>query len=157
MIETYPTVPATCEAFAAAGFRRVALEPVRETPGAGLAELLGQADTLRQADTTMRHLTEAEFRRGKERLRRAVQRSTMTHAWRARGRRAVHPPGRPKPRLTDAQGARGGTTGSPHDKEAHTGFGLVAICRGKAARGILGGAPRGAPSRTSCTEHVASS
>jgi SAM-dependent methyltransferase len=73
MIETYPSVVATCEAFAAAGFRRVALEPVRETTGAGLAELLGQADTLRQADTTMRHLTEDEFRRGKERLRRAVR------------------------------------------------------------------------------------
>jgi SAM-dependent methyltransferase len=73
MIETYPSVADTCDAFAAAGFRRVALEPVRETSGAGLADLLGQVDTLRQADTTMRLLTEDEFRRGKERLRRAVR------------------------------------------------------------------------------------
>jgi SAM-dependent methyltransferase len=72
LIATYPSVADTCEAFAAAGLRRVALEPVRETSGAGLADLLAQADTLRQADTTLRHLTEEEFRRGKERLRRAV-------------------------------------------------------------------------------------
>jgi hypothetical protein len=38
-----------------------------------LADFLGQVDTFRQADTTMRNLTEDEFLRGKERLRRAVR------------------------------------------------------------------------------------
>jgi len=32
-----------------------------------------QVDTFRQADTTMRQLTEEEFLRGKDRLRRAVR------------------------------------------------------------------------------------
>jgi ubiquinone/menaquinone biosynthesis C-methylase UbiE len=69
---TFPTLERTCEAFAAAGFRRQSLEQVRETHPSSLADLLGQVDTLRQADTTMRNLTEEEFLRGKERLRRAV-------------------------------------------------------------------------------------
>jgi SAM-dependent methyltransferase len=72
-IETFPSLNETCEAFAAAGFHREALEQVRETYPAGLADFLGQVDTFRQADTTMRHLTEEEFLRGKERLRRAVR------------------------------------------------------------------------------------
>lgn len=71
-IDTFPSVEETCSAFAAAGFRREALEQVRETYPTGLAELLEQLDTLRQADTTIRNLTEEEFLRGKERLRRAV-------------------------------------------------------------------------------------
>jgi SAM-dependent methyltransferase len=70
--ESYPSVETTCEAFAAAGFRRVALERIRETYPTGLGELLGQVDTFREADTTMRTLTDDEFLRGKERLRRAV-------------------------------------------------------------------------------------
>lgn len=72
VVETYPSVDDTCGAFAAAGFRREALEPVRETYATGLAELLGEVDALRMADTTMRTLTDDEFLRGKERLRRAV-------------------------------------------------------------------------------------
>jgi len=72
-IETFPSLEDTCEAFAAAGFRQEALEPVRETYADSLADFLGQLDTFRQADTTMRHLAEEEFLRGKERLRRAVE------------------------------------------------------------------------------------
>jgi ubiquinone/menaquinone biosynthesis C-methylase UbiE len=71
-VDTYPSVKDTCEAFAAAGIHREALEQVRETYPVTLADFLGQVDTFRQADTTMRNLTEDEFRRGKERLRRAV-------------------------------------------------------------------------------------
>ena len=69
---TYPSVEQTCQAFATAGFRRDALEQVPETL-ISLAEFLAQADTFRRADTNMRGLTEEEFLRGKERLRRAVQ------------------------------------------------------------------------------------
>jgi SAM-dependent methyltransferase len=72
---TFPSVEETCQAFAAAGFHRDALERVRETNPLSLAEFLGQLDTFRQADTTMRGLTEDEFLRGKERLRRAIQRA----------------------------------------------------------------------------------
>lgn len=72
---TFPSLAETCEAFAAAGFRQEALEDVRETSPVSLAEFLGQVETLRRADTTMRGLTEDEFLRGKERLRRAVRRA----------------------------------------------------------------------------------
>ena len=68
----------TCEAFAAAGFRQDALEQVRETYPTSLADFLGQVDTFRHADTTMRTLTEDEFLRGKERLRRAVRHAENT-------------------------------------------------------------------------------
>jgi SAM-dependent methyltransferase len=71
-IDTFPSVEETCEAFAAAGYHQDALEQVRETYPTSLADFLDQVDTLRQADTTMRGLTENEFLRGKERLRRAV-------------------------------------------------------------------------------------
>ena len=60
------------------GFRRDALEQVPETYPASLAEFLGQVDTFRRADTTMRNLTEDEFLRGKERLRRAVHHAEDT-------------------------------------------------------------------------------
>lgn len=72
-VDTYPSVEETCTAFAGAGFRREALEPVRETYPTSLAELPDQVDTLRRADTTMRGLTDEEFLRGKERLRSAVR------------------------------------------------------------------------------------
>ena len=72
-VASYPSVEETCEAFAAAGFRKEALEQVPETYSATLADFLGQVDMLRQADTTMRVLTDDEFLRGKERLRRAVE------------------------------------------------------------------------------------
>ena len=69
---TFPTLDRTCEAFAAAGLQAEAVEEVRETNPIGLAEFLDQVDTFRAADTTMRSLTDEEFQRGKERLRRAV-------------------------------------------------------------------------------------
>jgi SAM-dependent methyltransferase len=77
-IVTFPSLAGTCSAFAAAGFHQDALEQVRETNPASLADFLGQVDTFRQADTTMRVLTEDEFRRGKERLRRAVRQAEDT-------------------------------------------------------------------------------
>ena len=70
--DTFPSLAETCEAFGAAGFRREALEQVRETNPGGPADFLAQLDTLRHADTTLRSLAEDEFLRGKERLRRAV-------------------------------------------------------------------------------------
>ncbi|HEY2209849.1 MAG TPA: methyltransferase domain-containing protein [Gaiellaceae bacterium] len=72
MVDTFPTLTEVREAFAAAGFHREALEQVRETYPASLADYLGEVDTLRLADTTLRSLSEEEFLRGKERLRRAV-------------------------------------------------------------------------------------
>jgi SAM-dependent methyltransferase len=77
-IDTFPTVEQACQAFATAGFCRQALEQVPQTYQASLADFLGQADTFRDADTTMRGLTEDEFLRGKERLRRAVQHAGET-------------------------------------------------------------------------------
>ena len=68
----------TGQAFAAAGFRQEALEPVPETYSTSLAELLAQVDTLRRADTTLRSLSEEEFRRGKERLGQAAQAAAET-------------------------------------------------------------------------------
>jgi SAM-dependent methyltransferase len=73
MVDTHPSVEETCRVFAAAGFSRDALEPVPETWTTSLAEFLAQADTFRRADTGIRNLTEEEFRRAKERLRRAAQ------------------------------------------------------------------------------------
>ena len=76
-VNTFPSVEQACQAFATAGFRRDALEQIPETL-ISLAEFLGQADNLRRADTNMRGLTEEEFLRGKERLRRAVQHAGPT-------------------------------------------------------------------------------
>ena len=76
--DTFPSLADTCEAFGAAGLRQEALEQVRETYEAGLGEFLGQVDTLRHADTTLLALTEEEFLRGKERLRRAVREAERT-------------------------------------------------------------------------------
>jgi ubiquinone/menaquinone biosynthesis C-methylase UbiE len=70
---TFPSLAETCDAFAAAGFHQEALEQVRETYETSLADFLLQVDTLRHADTTLRSLTDDEFLRGKERLRRAVE------------------------------------------------------------------------------------
>jgi ubiquinone/menaquinone biosynthesis C-methylase UbiE len=72
-LDTWPTVEQTCQAFAAAGFSRDSLEQIPETYRTSLAEFLAQADTFRRGDSTMRTLTEEEFLRGKERLRRAAQ------------------------------------------------------------------------------------
>jgi SAM-dependent methyltransferase len=73
LVNGYRSVEETCRAFAAAGFRRDALEPVSETYSASLGDLLAELDTLRHADTTLRNLTEDEFLRGKERIRRVVE------------------------------------------------------------------------------------
>jgi ubiquinone/menaquinone biosynthesis C-methylase UbiE len=77
-VATYPSVQDTGKAFAAAGFHQDALEQVRETYSTSLADYLGQVDTFRRADTTMRNLPDDEFRRGKERLRRAVRQAEDT-------------------------------------------------------------------------------
>jgi len=81
-VDTYPSVTDISDAFAAAGFHQEVLEPVRETypDNPGLADLLAQLDTLRDADTSLRALTEDEFRRGKERLRRAAQQAEDTRS-----------------------------------------------------------------------------
>jgi hypothetical protein len=77
-IDTYPSVEQTCQAFAAAGFRREALEQIPQTDRSSLTEFLNRMDTFRHADTTMRGLTEEEFRRGEQRLRHAAQQAEQT-------------------------------------------------------------------------------
>jgi ubiquinone/menaquinone biosynthesis C-methylase UbiE len=77
-LDTWPTVERTCQAFADAGFSRDSLERIPETYRTSLAEFLAQADTFRRADSPMRTLTEEEFLRGKERLRRAAQDAEKT-------------------------------------------------------------------------------
>jgi hypothetical protein len=51
-----------------------ALEQIPERYEISLADFLGQLDALRDADTSMRSLSEDEFLRGKERVRDAVRR-----------------------------------------------------------------------------------
>jgi SAM-dependent methyltransferase len=75
-VNTYPSLEQTCQAFATAGLRLDALEQVPETL-ISLAKFLARADSFRRADTNMRNLTEQEFLRGKERLRRAVQTASL--------------------------------------------------------------------------------
>lgn len=72
-VETYPSIADVSAAFEAAGFRMEALERVRETYLTSLADFLGELNTLRRADTTLRGLSEDEFLRGKERVRRAAR------------------------------------------------------------------------------------
>ncbi|GAA1966241.1 class I SAM-dependent methyltransferase [Catenulispora subtropica] len=76
LLDTYPTVEQTCQAFAAAGFAPTSLEPVPQTDITSLTELLDRLDTLRGADTLMRSLTDAEYQRGKHRLREAAASET---------------------------------------------------------------------------------
>jgi SAM-dependent methyltransferase len=71
-VSTFPTVEQVCQAFSTAGFRREAIEPVPER-WISLAGFLDQADTFRHSDTNLRSLTEEEYLRGKEQLRRAVE------------------------------------------------------------------------------------
>lgn len=71
-VSTFPTLEQVCQAFGTAGFRREAIEPVPEK-WISLAGFLDQADTFRHSDTNMRGLTEEEYLRGKEHLRRAVE------------------------------------------------------------------------------------
>jgi hypothetical protein len=71
-------VEQTCQPFAAAGFSRDSLEQIPETYRTSLAEFLAQADTFRRADSPVRTLTEEEFLRGKEHLRRAAQEAEKT-------------------------------------------------------------------------------
>jgi len=73
VVATYPSLAETCAAFARAGFRCEAVEPVRDVPPGTLADFLRDTETLRRADTTLRTLTDDEFGRGRERLRRAVE------------------------------------------------------------------------------------
>jgi ubiquinone/menaquinone biosynthesis C-methylase UbiE len=73
IVGTYPSLSETCDAFAAAGFPESSVEQVRETYSGTLADFLGEVDTLRVADTSMRSITQTEFDAGKERLRRAVE------------------------------------------------------------------------------------
>jgi ubiquinone/menaquinone biosynthesis C-methylase UbiE len=77
-VATFPTLGETRAAFEAAGFHLEALEQVRETRPANLADFLAEVDVLRHADTTMRGLSDEEFLRGKERLRDAVRRADET-------------------------------------------------------------------------------
>ena len=77
-VTTHLSAADTCRAFATAELRQDALEQVRETYPASLSEFLGQVDTLRHADSTMRTLTDEEFRRGKERIRHAVRQAAET-------------------------------------------------------------------------------
>jgi ubiquinone/menaquinone biosynthesis C-methylase UbiE len=76
-VGTFPSVEQVCQSFASAGFRRHALEQVPETL-TSLGEFLDQADDFRRADTNMRGLTDEEFLRGKEELRRAVRHAELT-------------------------------------------------------------------------------
>jgi ubiquinone/menaquinone biosynthesis C-methylase UbiE len=78
VIDTWPTVEQTCQAFATAGFSRDSLERIPETYRTSLAEFLDQADTFRRADSPMRALTEEEYLRGKERLRQAAHDAEKT-------------------------------------------------------------------------------
>jgi SAM-dependent methyltransferase len=71
-VSTFPSVEQVCQAFATAGFRREAIEQVPEK-WISLAGFLDQADTFRRSDTNMRTLTDEEYARGKEQLRRAVE------------------------------------------------------------------------------------
>ncbi|GAA2834662.1 hypothetical protein GCM10010441_68930 [Kitasatospora paracochleata] len=78
LLDTYPSVERTCEAFAAAGFTPIALEPVVQRDIASLAELLDRVETLRTADTLMRSLTDEEFAHGRRRIAAAVEAGTAT-------------------------------------------------------------------------------
>jgi SAM-dependent methyltransferase len=71
-VETYPSVELVTEAFATAGFHREALQPVPESL-MSVTDFLDRVDTFRRADTIMRSLSDEEYQRGKERLRRAAQ------------------------------------------------------------------------------------
>lgn len=71
-VETFPSVEQVCAAFAAAGFGREALEQVEQPNPWSVDEFLARIDTFRQVDTTLRNLTEDEFRGGRERLRHAA-------------------------------------------------------------------------------------
>ena len=73
-VSTFPTVEQVCQAFGTAGFRPEAMEPVPER-WISLAGFLDQADSFRHSDTNLRSLTEEEYLRGKEQLRRAVERA----------------------------------------------------------------------------------
>ncbi|NUP50114.1 MAG: methyltransferase domain-containing protein [Catenulispora sp.] len=74
VLDTYPSVEQTCRAFEEAGFTQTALEPVPQADIRSLSEFLDRVDTLRTADTLMRSLTDAEFERGKNRIREAAAR-----------------------------------------------------------------------------------
>jgi ubiquinone/menaquinone biosynthesis C-methylase UbiE len=73
VLDRYPTVAQTRQAFAAAGFGQVALAAVPQQTAPSLrnyAERLGHA---RRADTLLRSLTDDEFAAGSERVRAAAR------------------------------------------------------------------------------------
>jgi ubiquinone/menaquinone biosynthesis C-methylase UbiE len=76
--DTFPSFGQTCEAFAAAGFGKHAVEQIPETYQTSIAGFLAQVDTYRRATTVMRDLTDEEFHRGKERLRQAARDAEKT-------------------------------------------------------------------------------
>jgi len=69
---TFPTVDETVAAFVAAGFEEVALERVREASVSSLREFRERVATMRQADSTLAPLTDAEFAEGVAALDRAI-------------------------------------------------------------------------------------
>jgi len=73
VVEPYPTLEMVTHTFEAVGLGLESVEPVEETGPGCLPDLLRDADALRTADTTLRSLTDEEFRQGKERIRRAIE------------------------------------------------------------------------------------
>jgi SAM-dependent methyltransferase len=70
-VSTFPSLEQVRQAFGTAGFRQESIEPVPER-WISLAGFHDQADTFRHSDTNLRSLTEEEYLRGKEQLRRAA-------------------------------------------------------------------------------------
>jgi hypothetical protein len=70
VFDTYPSVEATSQAFAAAGFTRTALESVPQQTAPTLA--IAAQRIRRDADTGLRSLTDEEFSAGMNRLHDAV-------------------------------------------------------------------------------------
>ncbi len=67
MLSTFPSVEATTDAFATAGFTRVAVESVPQQTAPSLSVIAAKID--RNADTALRSLTDAEYEAGLDRLR----------------------------------------------------------------------------------------
>ncbi|MFI0961225.1 class I SAM-dependent methyltransferase [Streptomyces sp. NPDC021080] len=71
IFDTYPSIAATGDAFATAGFRQVALETVPQQNAPSLNEYAALID--RDADTGLRSLTDQQFAEGMARLRAAAE------------------------------------------------------------------------------------
>jgi SAM-dependent methyltransferase len=70
ILDTFPSVGTTCEAFEAAGFRQVALESVPQQTSTSPADAATRIN--RRADTALRALTDEEFAAGMARLSQAA-------------------------------------------------------------------------------------